>query len=78
MHMAKKQSVGRHHVARKCDLFAIPETWWDECHDWSVTINEYRLFRRDRRQRRGRRVALHIKSGIECGKLCLKNSHGLI
>ena len=30
------------------DLVAITETWWDESHDWSVVINGYRLFRRDR------------------------------
>ena len=30
------------------DLVAITETWWDESHDWSVAIDGYRLFRRDR------------------------------
>ena len=30
------------------DPVAITETWWDESHDWSVAIDGYRLFRRDR------------------------------
>jgi len=49
--------------------------WWDESHDWSVAIDGYRLFRRDRQGRRGRGLALYIKKWIECEELCLKNSH---
>ncbi|PKU46901.1 rna-directed dna polymerase from mobile element jockey-like [Limosa lapponica baueri] len=30
------------------NLVAITETWWDKSHDWSVSINGYRLFRQDR------------------------------
>ncbi|KAK4810175.1 hypothetical protein QYF61_010948 [Mycteria americana] len=57
------------------DLVAITETWWDESHDWSAAINGYRLFRRVRRGRRGRGVALYIKKWMECEELSLKNSH---
>ncbi|KAK4806761.1 hypothetical protein QYF61_005557 [Mycteria americana] len=53
----------------------VSETWWDESHDWSVAIDGYRLFRRDRQGRRGRGVALYIKKWIECEELSLKNSH---
>ena len=35
------QSQGR-------DLIAITETWWDSSHDWSVVMDGYRLFRKDR------------------------------
>jgi len=35
-------------LLESCDLVAITETWWDKSHDWSVAINGYRLFRRDR------------------------------
>ena len=56
------------------DLAAVPETWWDECHDWSAAINGYRLFRRDR-GRRGGGVALYLKKWIDCEELSLKNSH---
>lgn len=28
------------------DLAATTGTWWDESHDWSVTVNGYRLFKR--------------------------------
>jgi len=30
------------------DMIAVTETWWDESHDWSVAIDGYWLFRRDR------------------------------
>jgi len=54
---------------------ALTETWGDECHDWSAAIDGYRLFRRDRRGRSGRGVALYIKKWMECEELPLKNSH---
>ena len=57
------------------DLVAIPETWWEESHDWSAAIDGYGLFRRDRRGRRGGGVALYIKKWIECEELSPKNSH---
>ena len=33
------------------DIVAVTETWWDDSHDWSVAIDSYKLFRRDRRER---------------------------
>jgi len=47
------------------DLIAIMETWWDESHDWNVTLDGYRLFRRDRRGRRGGGVALFLEWGMD-------------
>ncbi|KAK4825362.1 hypothetical protein QYF61_026881 [Mycteria americana] len=38
------------------DLAGITETWWDESHDWSVAINGYRLFRRDRPRDQGESI----------------------
>lgn len=40
------------------DLIAMTETWWDESHDWNAAFDSYRLFRKDRRGRRGKWVAL--------------------
>jgi len=57
------------------NLFALTETWWDESYDWSMAINSYRLFRRDRLGKRGGGVALYIKKSIQCEYLSLKNSH---
>jgi len=57
------------------DLVTLTETFWDESHDWSAATNGYRLFRRDRRGRRGRGVTLCIKKWIKCKELSLKNSH---
>lgn len=44
------------------DLVATTGTWWEESHDWSVTVNGYRLFKRDRGERRGGGAALYTKS----------------
>ena len=57
------------------DLIALTEIWWDESHDWSVAINGYRQFRRDRWEKRDGSVALYIKKSIQCEELSLKNSH---
>jgi len=57
------------------DLIAITETWWDESHDWSVAINDYKLFRRERRGKKGGGIALYIRKSIQCEELSLKNSH---
>lgn len=35
------------------DLIAINETWWDESQDWNAAFDNYRLFGKDRRGRRG-------------------------
>jgi len=47
------------------DLIAVTETWWDESRGWSVAIDGYRLFRRDRQGQRGRGVAgSQVKSPV--------------
>ena len=45
------------------DVVAITETWWDESHDWSATIDGYRLFRRDRQGKRGRGLPFTSRDG---------------
>jgi len=57
------------------DLIALTETWWDESHDWSVAIDSYRLFRRDRWGMTGGGIDLYIKKSIQYEELSLKNSH---
>jgi len=47
------------------DLIALTETWWDESHDWSVVIDRYRLFRRDRQGKRGGGITLYIKKSMQ-------------
>jgi len=58
--------------------FALTETWWDESHDWSVAVDSYRLFRRDRQGKRGGGVALYLKKSIQCEELSLKDSHAQV
>ncbi|KAK4831654.1 hypothetical protein QYF61_018621 [Mycteria americana] len=45
----------------KYDMVAIMETWWDDSHNWSAAMGGYKLFRRDRRGRRGGGVALYVR-----------------
>jgi len=61
-------------LLESCNLIALIETWWDESHDWSMVINGYRLFRRERQEKRGGGVSLYIKKSIQCEELSLKNS----
>ncbi|RMC22210.1 hypothetical protein DUI87_00521 [Hirundo rustica rustica] len=50
---------------QSCDVVAIRETWWDESHGWSTARDGYKLFRRDRKGRRGGGVALYIKKALD-------------
>ncbi|KAK4813827.1 hypothetical protein QYF61_001831 [Mycteria americana] len=47
------------------DMVAITETWWDDSHNWSAAMDGYKLFRRDRRGRRGGGVALYVREGLD-------------
>ncbi|TRZ08055.1 hypothetical protein HGM15179_019054 [Zosterops borbonicus] len=48
---------------------AIKEMWWDDSHDWSTAMGGYKLFRRDRRGRRGEGVALYIREALDAIEL---------
>ncbi|RMC01235.1 hypothetical protein DUI87_22184 [Hirundo rustica rustica] len=50
---------------QSCDVVAIRETWWDESCGWSTARDGYKLFRRDRKGRRGGGVALYIKKALD-------------
>ncbi|RMC06735.1 hypothetical protein DUI87_16181 [Hirundo rustica rustica] len=49
---------------KSCDGVTIKETWWDESHSWSTALDGYKLFRRDRKGRRGGGVALYIGEAL--------------
>ncbi|PKU33270.1 mitochondrial fission process protein 1 [Limosa lapponica baueri] len=51
------------------DVVAIMEMWWDDSHDWSAALDGYKLFRRDRRGRRGGEAALYVREGYKCQEL---------
>ena len=51
------------------DVDAIRETQWEGSHDWSVAMDGYELFRRDRLGRRGRGVALYGRECFDCLEL---------
>ncbi|KAK4816014.1 hypothetical protein QYF61_011004 [Mycteria americana] len=47
------------------DMVAITETWWGDSHNWSAAMDGYKLFRRDRRGRRGGGVALYVRERLD-------------
>ncbi|MEE6510625.1 hypothetical protein FKM82_030646 [Ascaphus truei] len=47
------------------DIIGITETWWDETHDWTVNLEDYSLFRKDRTNRRGGGVCLYVKPDLK-------------
>jgi len=47
-------------------VVAITETWWNDLHSWSVVMDGYQLFKRDRQGRKGGGVALYVKKECEC------------
>ncbi|GAB0207631.1 ubiquitin carboxyl-terminal hydrolase 4 [Grus japonensis] len=53
------------------DLIGIMETWWDGSYDWSVGMEGYRLFRKDRQGRQGGGIALYVNDQLECMELHL-------
>ncbi|RMC08902.1 hypothetical protein DUI87_13896 [Hirundo rustica rustica] len=50
---------------RNYDIVAITEMWWDDSHSWSTALDGYKLFRRDRKGRRGGGVALYIRGVLD-------------
>ncbi|GAB0179437.1 hypothetical protein GRJ2_000409000 [Grus japonensis] len=53
------------------DLIGIMETWWDSSYDWSVGMEGYRPFRKDRQGRRGGGITLYVNDQLECMELHL-------
>ncbi|PKU38714.1 nipped-b-like protein [Limosa lapponica baueri] len=51
------------------DIVAIAETWWDASHDWSATIEGYKVFRRGRQERRGGGVAVYVSECYESSEI---------
>jgi len=48
------------------DLISITETWWDDSHNWSTEMDGYKLFRRDRRGKRGGGLVLCVRDCFNC------------
>lgn len=53
-------------------LVGVTETWWDVSHDWSVVMEEYRPFRKDRMRKGGGGLALYMREQLEYMELCLR------
>uniref|UniRef100_A0A8C4YP06 SGNH hydrolase-type esterase domain-containing protein n=1 Tax=Gopherus evgoodei TaxID=1825980 RepID=A0A8C4YP06_9SAUR len=54
----------------KLDIIGITETWWNSSHDWSIGIEGYVLFRKDRNKGKGGGgVALYINDEVNCKEI---------
>ena len=49
-----------------CDLTGILDTWCDGLYDWSVGMEGYRIFKKDRQGRRGDDIILCVNDWLEC------------
>ena len=50
---------------QSCDVVTITETWWGDSHSWGAALDGHKLFRRDRKGRRGGGVALYIREAFD-------------
>ncbi|KAJ7406479.1 hypothetical protein WISP_133548 [Willisornis vidua] len=55
--------------SQRFDITSISETWWIESCDWNALLDGYRLFKRDRQDRGGGRVALCVLESLGCTEL---------
>ncbi|PKU31806.1 dtw domain-containing protein 2 [Limosa lapponica baueri] len=53
------------------DLIDITETWWDGSYDWSVGMEGYWLFRKNKQGKQGGGVALYVNDQLESMELHL-------
>jgi len=51
--------------SRKTDIVITTEIWWDHSHNWTAAMDGYKVFRRDRKERRGGEVALCIREWFD-------------
>lgn len=51
--------------------------WWDNLHSGSTKMEGYRLYRRERQDRRARELP-HAKRWADCKELPLRNSHAQV
>ncbi|KAF1483971.1 Aprataxin and PNK-like factor, partial [Eudyptula minor novaehollandiae] len=56
-------------IPENYDIVAFAETWWGDLRNWSAAVDGYKLFRSDRRGRRGGRVPLYIRECFDCLEL---------
>ncbi|GAB0179105.1 hypothetical protein GRJ2_000375800 [Grus japonensis] len=53
------------------DLIGITEAWWDGSYDWSVGMERYSAFRKDRQGRGRGGVTLYVNDQLQCMELHL-------
>lgn len=42
------------------------KTWWDDLHSCSAAMDDYKLFSRERQERRGDGAALYVRAFLDC------------
>jgi len=54
-------------------IIGITATWWDNSHDWRITMDGCRLFCKDRQGRRRGGVMLRLKENLESNASVLRS-----
>lgn len=68
--MGSKQEELEALVRQKNDnVVAITETQWNDSHKCSATLDDCKLFRRNRQGRRRDEVAMYVREGFDCTEL---------
>ncbi|PKU39216.1 hypothetical protein llap_10481 [Limosa lapponica baueri] len=67
----KQEKLETYACLQSYDLIGITEMWCDGFYDWSVGMEGYRIFRKDRMGRQGGGAALYVNDQLECGELHL-------
>jgi len=61
----KEEELELHAQSESYVITGITESWRENLHEWKTTMDGYRLFRKDRKGRRGGGVALYAKDKFE-------------
>jgi len=56
-------------MQERYDIVVITETWWDDSHNWSATMDGYELCRKYSQGRRGSGVTLYVRECFDCLEL---------
>lgn len=56
------------------DIVVISETCWEEVCDWYVTMDGYRLFKKNRQGRQSGRVALYVTGALDYTEFAVGNN----
>lgn len=63
---SKHEELELHSQTESYDIIGITGRWWDNLHNCRTAMDGYRLFSKDRQDRRRGGVVLYVKENLEC------------